>query len=67
LALAGDDGSACQVAAELLDRLGFDPVLAGPLEHGHVLDPQGNVFGKLTDQRSLSDLIHQERSQVSAA
>ena len=39
---AGDDRFALKKVMRLLDRLGFDPVDAGPLKYGHSLEPDGS-------------------------
>jgi 8-hydroxy-5-deazaflavin:NADPH oxidoreductase len=38
---AGDDRQAARRVMRVLDRLGFDPVEAGPLRHGVALQPDG--------------------------
>ena len=43
--LAGDDPSAVATIAELVDRLGYDPVPLTSLRAGRVLEPGGPVFG----------------------
>jgi predicted dinucleotide-binding enzyme len=45
IAAAGDDRAAVAAVMQLLDRLGFDTVDAGPLEAGRRLEPDGPVFG----------------------
>jgi predicted dinucleotide-binding enzyme len=42
---AGDDRAAVAAVMQLIDRLGFDTVDAGPLEAGLELEPDGPVFG----------------------
>lgn len=44
IAIAGPPEAAAQVAA-LVDTLGFDPVLAGPLSEGVRLEPHTEMFG----------------------
>ena len=44
LALAGDAESAA-VVAEVINRFGFDPVYAGPLEAGADFEPGSPIFG----------------------
>jgi 8-hydroxy-5-deazaflavin:NADPH oxidoreductase len=39
---AGDDTAAVRAVMRLVDRLGFDPVDAGPLDHGLALEPDGS-------------------------
>jgi predicted dinucleotide-binding enzyme len=45
LAAAGNDPDAVAEVMCLIDRLGFDPVDAGPLQAGVALQPGGPVFG----------------------
>ncbi|MEV4812179.1 NADPH-dependent F420 reductase [Micromonospora avicenniae] len=45
IAIAGDDTAALAVVASLVDRLGFDPVVAGPLAEGVRLEPGSELFG----------------------
>jgi predicted dinucleotide-binding enzyme len=45
IAAAGDDRAAVAAVMQLIDRLGFDTVDAGPLEAGRELEPDGSVFG----------------------
>ncbi|WP_293781636.1 NADPH-dependent F420 reductase [uncultured Aeromicrobium sp.] len=45
IALAGDDPEAVAAVSCLIDDLGFDPVDAGPLAHGRLLEPGTEVFG----------------------
>jgi len=44
VAAAGDDRLAVRAVMGLIDRLGFDPVDAGPLENGRALEPDGSPF-----------------------
>jgi 8-hydroxy-5-deazaflavin:NADPH oxidoreductase len=44
VAAAGDDRLAVRAVMRLIDRLGFDPVDAGPLENGLALEPDGSPF-----------------------
>jgi predicted dinucleotide-binding enzyme len=41
---AGDDRAAVRAVMRLIDRLGFDPVDAGPLKNGLALEPDGSPF-----------------------
>jgi 8-hydroxy-5-deazaflavin:NADPH oxidoreductase len=45
IAVVSDDPQAAAVIADLVDRLGFDPVTAGPLTRGRLLQPGGELFG----------------------
>jgi 8-hydroxy-5-deazaflavin:NADPH oxidoreductase len=44
VAAAGDDRDAVRAVMDLVDRLGFDPVDAGPLENGAALEPDGSPY-----------------------
>lgn len=44
LAIASDDEEAAQLVAEILDGFGFDPVYAGPLDHGRFFGPGTRIF-----------------------
>ncbi|PGH46508.1 NADP oxidoreductase [Micromonospora sp. WMMA1996] len=45
IAIAGDRQDDLAVVASLVDRLGFDPVVAGPLAEGVRLEPGSESFG----------------------
>jgi predicted dinucleotide-binding enzyme len=45
VAIAGDDADAVTTVAAFVDRLGFDPVLAGPLAEGMRFEPGTELFG----------------------
>ncbi|MBM0274338.1 NADPH-dependent F420 reductase [Micromonospora tarensis] len=45
IAVAGDDTADLTEAAALVDALGFDPVVAGPLAEGVRLEPGSELFG----------------------
>jgi predicted dinucleotide-binding enzyme len=57
MAAAGDDRAAVAAVMQLIDRLGFDPVDAGPLEAGLALEPNGPVFGASYTADELSSLL----------
>jgi predicted dinucleotide-binding enzyme len=54
---AGDDRLAVRAVMRLVDRLGFDPVDAGPLENGIALQPDGSPYATTHTAAQLSDLI----------
>jgi predicted dinucleotide-binding enzyme len=45
IAVVSDDPQAAAAVAKLVDRLGFDPVTAGPMTRGRLLQPGGDLFG----------------------
>jgi predicted dinucleotide-binding enzyme len=45
IAIAGDDPAAVETVAALVDSLGFDPVVAGPLAAGVRMQPGTELFG----------------------
>jgi predicted dinucleotide-binding enzyme len=54
---AGDDRLAVRKVMRLLDRLGFDPVDAGPLKNGSALEPDGSPIAATYSADQLSKLI----------
>jgi 8-hydroxy-5-deazaflavin:NADPH oxidoreductase len=53
---AGEDRLAVRAVMRLIDRLGFDPVDAGPLENGLVLEPDGSPFAVTYSANELTNL-----------
>jgi predicted dinucleotide-binding enzyme len=45
LGMAGDDRGAVDVVADVIERIGYDPVRLGSLSAGRLLEPGGPVFG----------------------
>ena len=57
LGAAGDDARAVRRVMRLVDRLGFDPVDAGPLRNGVVLQPDGSPVAPTYTAEELSALV----------
>jgi predicted dinucleotide-binding enzyme len=64
MAAAGDDRAAVAAVMQLIDRLGFDAVDAGPLEAGLALEPNGSVFGVSHTADELSALLRPTASSA---
>ena len=58
---AGDDPVAVRAVMRLIERLGFDPVDAGPLTNGVALEPDGSPFAVTYSAAELSELIARRR------
>jgi 8-hydroxy-5-deazaflavin:NADPH oxidoreductase len=54
---AGDDRMAVAKVKRLIDRLGFDPVDAGPLKNGLALEPDGSPIAPTYSAQELSKLV----------
>jgi 8-hydroxy-5-deazaflavin:NADPH oxidoreductase len=54
---AGDDRAAVAAVTRLIDRIGFDPVDAGPLENGLALEPDGSPFAVTYNADELANLL----------
>ena len=57
IAAAGDDRAAVADILQLIDRLGFDAVDAGPLEAGLGLEPDGSPYAATYTADELSQLV----------
>jgi predicted dinucleotide-binding enzyme len=64
MAAAGDDRAAVSAVMQLIDRLGFDAVDAGPLEAGLALEPNGAVFGVSYKADDLTSLLRPTASSA---
>jgi hypothetical protein len=54
---AGDDRVAVDKVMRLIERLGFDPVDAGPLKNGLALEPDGSPIAPTYSAQQLSKLV----------
>lgn len=57
LAIAGDDPVDLDIVASVVDALGFDPVITGPLGEGVRLEPGAEAFGAHVDAGQLRALL----------
>jgi 8-hydroxy-5-deazaflavin:NADPH oxidoreductase len=54
---AGDDRLAVRKVMQLVDRLGFDPIDAGPLTNGPALEPDGSPIAITYTADQLAELV----------
>jgi predicted dinucleotide-binding enzyme len=57
IAIAGDDERAVAAVADLVDRLGFDPVVAGDLATSDRFGPGSTLFGTSTERAEVTRLL----------
>lgn len=57
IAIAGDDPVDVETVARIVDDLGFDPVVAGALSAGVMLEPGTDVFGAAAPAGVLRELL----------
>jgi predicted dinucleotide-binding enzyme len=57
LAIAGDDAADVTAVARLVDALGFDPVVAGPLAEGVRFEPGAELFGADVDADEVRAML----------
>jgi predicted dinucleotide-binding enzyme len=57
IAIAGDDADDLATVASLVDDLGFDPVIAGPLSEGIALEPGAELFGANEDAATVRAML----------
>ncbi len=64
IGVAGDDSVAAKVVGEVIDRIGYDPVLLGSLSAGRILQPGGPVFGAVLKRSEFERAIHATVGQI---
>lgn len=57
IAIAGDDAADLQTVSALVNDLGFDPVIAGPLAAGIMWEPGADAFGADVDATQLREML----------
>jgi predicted dinucleotide-binding enzyme len=57
IAVAGDDAADLATVAALVDALGFDPVIAGPLAEGVRLEPGTELFGANVTAAEVREML----------
>jgi predicted dinucleotide-binding enzyme len=57
IAIAGDDPVDLKAVAELIEELGFDPVVAGPLAEGRHFEPGTELFGAAVDATEVRAML----------
>jgi predicted dinucleotide-binding enzyme len=57
MAIAGDDPADLATVASLVDALGFDPVIAGPLAEGRRFQPGTELFGANVDAEEVRAML----------
>jgi len=63
LGVAGDDPDAVETVNTFVDRIGYDPVLVGPLSAGRILQPGGPVFGTVLRREDFERAVHSPAEQ----
>ena len=57
IAIAGNDLVDVEAVSEIVDTLGFDPVVTGTLESGKRLEPGSDAFGANIDSSALRTIV----------
>jgi len=57
VAVAGDHEADLRAVSALVDRLGFDPIAAGPLAEGMRFEPQTELFGADADAQEAREIL----------
>jgi 8-hydroxy-5-deazaflavin:NADPH oxidoreductase len=64
IGVAGDDPAAVAAIADLVDRIGYDPVRLGSLRAGRVLQPGGPVFGAVLTQPEFERAVREDAGSL---
>ncbi len=67
IAIAGDQPADLERTAQFIDALGFDPLIAGPLAAGALLQPGNPAFGANLVREQLRELIGADDTAATAA
>jgi predicted dinucleotide-binding enzyme len=62
IGIASNDTIAVRTAMQLIDRLGFDPVNAGPLVNGRMLEPDGSPYATTYTAAELTHRLAASRA-----
>ena len=57
VAIAGDDPDDVAEVAELVDSMGYEPVVAGPLAEGVRFEPHTELFGAVADADEVREML----------
>jgi predicted dinucleotide-binding enzyme len=58
IGVAGDDPDAVKLVGEVIDRIGYDPIVLNSLAAGRILQPGGPVFGAVLTRSEFEQAIH---------
>lgn len=61
IAIAGNSDSDNKIIAELVNDLGFDPVIIGRLSRGKILEPGHDLFGANVDAMTLRQIVNSNK------
>lgn len=61
IAIAGNNDTDNEAVASLVNDLGFDPVIIGPLSRGLVLEPGHALFGANVDASTLKQVVNSNK------
>ncbi|BEL06988.1 NAD(P)-binding domain-containing protein [Actinoplanes sichuanensis] len=64
VAIAGDDPAGLTEVAAIVDRLGFDPVVAGALAEGVRMEPGTELFGANSDATEVRAMLDRFQQRV---